>query len=34
VPFAYVDWGFGGSENPDHRVSSFEALTDWLLPHA
>ena len=34
VPFAYVDWGVGGCENPDFRFSSFEALTDCLLAHA
>jgi phosphoglycolate phosphatase len=31
VPFVYVDWGFGGCHDTDHRFSSFDALTEWLL---
>lgn len=31
VPFGHVDWGFGHCPDADHRFSSFETLTTWLL---
>jgi phosphoglycolate phosphatase len=31
VPFLYVDYGFGECEAADHRFSSFDHLTEWLL---
>jgi phosphoglycolate phosphatase len=34
IPFVHVDYGFGECGEVEHRVSSFTALTEWLMARA